>query len=46
MARCFGGSFWRVILADLFGGFSKPMKQAGFKGRKSKAKKRKEMYNQ
>jgi hypothetical protein len=30
-AGCQGKIFWRVILADLFGGFSQPMKQAGFK---------------
>ncbi len=54
MARYFGGSFWRiylaghfgafiwrVILAHLFGGFSQSMKQTN-----SKARKRKEMYNQ
>jgi hypothetical protein len=41
MARHFGGLFWRIVLADLFGGFSWLMKQAGFKGRKSKAKQRK-----
>jgi hypothetical protein len=44
MASYSGGSFWRIILAHLFGGFSWPMKQAGFRGRerKSKGKKSKE----
>jgi hypothetical protein len=45
LAGHFGGLFWQVILAHLFGGFSWLMKQAGFKGRKSKRKERK-MYNQ
>jgi hypothetical protein len=47
MARYSGGSFWRIILAHLLGGFSWPMKQAGFERKKKKSKKmRKEMYNQ
>jgi hypothetical protein len=37
---------WQDILTHLFGRFSQSMKQAGFKGKKSNAKKRKEMYNQ
>jgi hypothetical protein len=41
MARYFGGSFWRVILAHLFGGFSLSMKQAGFKAKKREAKRKK-----
>jgi hypothetical protein len=46
-AGCHGKLFWRVILAHLFGGFSWPMKQADFRGRKRKSKrKEKEMYNQ
>jgi hypothetical protein len=36
MAGHFGGSFRRIILAHLFGGFSWLMKQAGFKGKKEK----------
>jgi hypothetical protein len=45
MADFSGGSFWRVILAHLFGGFSWLMKQAGSKEEKSRRKERK-MYTQ
>jgi hypothetical protein len=40
MADFTGGFFWRVILAHLFGGFSRPVNQAGLKG-KIKQKRRK-----
>jgi hypothetical protein len=40
LAGYFGGLFQRVILAHLFGGFSWPVKQAGF-WRKERQKKRK-----
>jgi hypothetical protein len=45
MASYSGGSFWRIILAHLFGGFSWLMKQAGSKEKKSK-RKAKEIHNQ
>jgi hypothetical protein len=38
LAGHFSRLFWRVILAHLFGGFSWPMKQAGFEEKKSKRK--------
>jgi hypothetical protein len=41
MADFSGGLFRRVILAHLFGGFSWPVKQAGFL-RKEKVKEKKE----
>jgi hypothetical protein len=40
-ADCHGRFFWRVILAHLFGGFSWPVKQAGF-WTKRKAKEKEE----
>jgi hypothetical protein len=45
MADFSGGSFWRVILAHLFDGFSWPVKQAGF-GRKKSKRKRNKMHTQ
>jgi hypothetical protein len=46
MARYFGGSFWRIIVAHLFGGFFIVNETGGFQRKKRKAKIRTEMYNQ
>jgi hypothetical protein len=46
MADFSGGSFLRVILAHLFGGFLWPVNQAGFLKEKKSKRKRSKMYTQ